>query len=332
MKLCIDAGGTSIRLALVNEDHHIIVKKKYSISSFDGGEVGFLAAIDAFLQDVKDIGEPAHIEELIASVSGPVRNGKVQFTNIDWQVSESMVYDNFKTVLSPTATVTLINDFEALAYGLAALEAESTVSVYAREGYGDTRIVCGPGTGLGLAALKEKNGRLVVIPSEGGHQCFPVETSTEREIREYIMEDWVSYEHILSGQGLQLLFSFFCQKTNVQYVTEQSPEEIIGLYKSGNVAAKKALEAFAYSLGAFCGNMVLALGATGGVYLWGGILKSFPPEMLKNNMVRRFQQRGRAAGYLADVPVYKIVSNEVALRGCSIYSAEIKRLQESKSN
>lgn len=329
MKLCIDAGGTSIRLALVNENHHIIVKKKYSVSSFAGGEVGFLAAISTFLKDVKEIENPKDIEELVTSVSGPVRNGRVQFTNIDWQISETKIYDNFKTVLSPTLNVTLINDFEALAYGLAALEAESMVSIYAREGYGDTRIVCGPGTGLGLAALKQKNDELIVIPSEGGHQCFPVETSTEREIREYIMEDWVSYEHILSGQGLQLLFSFFCQKTNVQYVNEQSPEEIIGLYKSGNVAAKKALEAFAYSLGAFCGNMVLALGATQGVYLWGGILKSFPLEMLKSNMVRRFQQRGRAAGYLADVPIYKIISSDVALRGCSIYSAEAKKMQES---
>ncbi len=257
MKLCIDAGGTSIRLALVNDNHHIIIKKKYSVGAFDGGEVGFLAAISTFLEDVKKIENPIEIEELIASVSGPVRDGRVQFTNIDWQISESTIIDNFKTELSPTLNVTLINDFEALAYGLAGMETDSIDSVYAREGFGDTSIVCGPGTGLGLAALKQLNGDLIVIPSEGGHQCFPVETSTEREIREYIMEDWVSYEHILSGQGLQLLFSFFCQKTNVQYVTEQSPEEIIALNKSGNVAARKALEAFAYSLGAFCGNMVL---------------------------------------------------------------------------
>jgi len=322
MKLCIDAGGTSIRLALVDENHHIIVKQKYSVDSFEGGDIGFLAAISTFVHDVKDVANAKNIEELIASVSGPVRNGRVQFTNIDWQVSESQIFENFKTEFAPDFKATLINDFEALAYGLASLESDSLVTVYPREGYGDTRIVCGPGTGLGLAALKVTNGELVVIPSEGGHQCFPVETSTEREIREYIMEDWVSYEHIISGQGLQLLFSFFCQKTNVQYVTEQSPEEIIGLYKSGNVAAKKALESFAYALGGFCGNMVLALGATKGVYLWGGILKSFPIDMLRSNMVRRFQQRGRAAGYLADVPIFKIVSSEVAIRGCSIYSVE----------
>lgn len=324
MKLCIDAGGTSIHLAIIDNNHNIIVKKKYNISAFPGGDVGFLAAISAFLRDSSEFNTSDKVQELVASVSGPVRNGKVQFTNIDWLVSESQIRDNFKSVFVPNFSVVLINDFEALAYGLASLEPENVVSVYAREGYGDTKIVCGPGTGLGLAALKEINGNLIVIPSEGGHQCFPVETSTEREIREYIMEDWVSYEHIISGQGLQLLFSFFCQKTNAQYVTEQSPEEIIALYESGNVAAKKTLEAFSYALGGFCGNMVLALGATKGVYLWGGILKSFPFEMLRNNMVRRFQQRGRAAGYLADVPIYKIISDEVALRGCAIYSSETR--------
>lgn len=328
MKLCIDAGGTSIRLAFIDDNHNIVVKKKYSVSAFEGGDVGFLSAVNTFLRDTNEFENPKNVQHVIASVSGPVRNGKVQFTNIDWQVSESTVLSNFNSVFSPNFTVTLINDFEALAYGLASLENEDVITVYAREGYGNTKIVCGPGTGLGLAALLRKNDDLIVIPSEGGHQCFPVETSTEREVREYIMEDWVSYEHILSGQGLQLLFSFFCQKTNVQYVTEQSPEEIIALYESGNVAAKKALEAFAYALGGFCGNMVLALGATKGVYLWGGILKSFPFEMLRSNMARRFQQRGRAAGYLADVPIYKIVCDETALRGCSIYLTENSKTQQ----
>ncbi|TVT45118.1 MAG: hypothetical protein FHP94_19340 [Denitromonas halophila] len=325
MRLCIDAGGTSIRFAFIEDNQKVVIKTKYPISDFPGSDVGFLAALNTFLRQPECHEYKNRTTSLIASVAGPVKNDAAQFTNTDWRISKDQIRTNCESLFPPNVKIHLINDFEALAYGLASLEEEDLVTVFPREGHGDTKIVCGPGTGLGLAALKEKNGQLISIPSEGGHQCFPVETSIDREIREYIMEDWVSYENILSGQGLQLLFGFFCQKTNARYINELSPEEIISLYNSGNVAAKKALEEFSYTLGSFCGNMVLALGATKGVYLWGGILKSFPLEMLRNNMTRRFQQRGRSAGYLSDVPIYKIISDEIALRGCSIYASEALR-------
>ena len=322
MRLCVDAGGTHVRFGLVDESHHVLLKRKYPVGEFPGGNQGFIAATNQFLEERICRDNSSSIDHFVACVAGPVNNGVVQFRNTDWWISVEDMESNFSGTMHESMRAYLINDYEALAYGIATLEDDGYDTIFARNGTGDTSIVCGTGTGLGLSALKVHNGKLIVIPSEGGHQSFPVETAIERKIREFIMEDWVSYEHILSGQGLQLLFSFFCQESNAQYVNEQTPSQIIALSQSGNVAAKKALEEFSYALGGFCGNMVLALGATKGVYLWGGVLSSFPIEYLKNHTTRRFQQRGRAAGYVSNVPIYRITNDELALQGCSIFASE----------
>ena len=320
MNLCADAGGTSLRLAYVDDENKIIDRKKYAIERFPSGEKGIIAALNTYIDETKDFINPENIKNLVISAAGQIKNRSVQFTNADWFVSELTILKEFRGIFSDCCGVSLINDFEALAYGITALGEEDTQAIFSREGFGDTSIVCGPGTGLGLSAVKQSGSSVVVIPSEGGHQSFAAETGLEREIRAQLMDEWVSYEHILSGEGLQFLFNFFAQRANAPNVSEQSPESIVALYNSSNIAAIHALEAFAYALGSFCGNMALALGATRGVYLWGGILKEFPIKLLKNNMMRRFHQRGRAAAFVADIPVYKIVNENVALIGCSIFA------------
>jgi glucokinase len=321
MKICADAGGTSIRIAYVDDDHKITMKKKYLIDSFPGNDVGFYSAINKYLSDTKGVVPLNSIETIVVSAAGHIKNERVQFTNADWLLSTTELSEYFRSTMSPSLRALLLNDFEALSYGLSTLENEDVETIFRRKGHGDTKMVCGPGTGLGLAALKQTDDRLIVIPSEGGHQSFPPETATEREFIKDSQQAWASYEHILSGQGLQRLFSFFSRKTDGPYSYEHSPEEILRLYEAGNSAAIKALEAFSYALGTFCGNMALALGATNGVYLWGGILTSFPNHLLRNQMMYRFHQRGRAASYVANIPVYKICCEELPLRGCSIYES-----------
>ncbi len=325
MKICADAGGTNIRFSYVDDNHSVSNKIKYSIDNFLGGETGFISALNRYLDDSTDFKEAEKkVKHIVVSASGYVNKDTVQFTNSDWIISKELIVSNFSNRF-PGIQVHILNDFEALAYGVSTLEHDEYETIYAKKGFGDTSIVCGPGTGLGLAGIKMATGgidNLIVIPSEGGHQSFPAETSTEREIKEFIMEDWISYENILSGQGLMLLYRYFSNKAKGSDVPEQTPEDIIKLFDSGNPVARKTLEMFSSILGGFCGNMVLALGATKGVYLWGGILKSFPCDLLKSKLVNRFKIRFKASHY-PDVPIYRIISNEIALRGCSVYAKKI---------
>ena len=331
MKICVDAGGTSIRIAYVDGSHKIIIKKRYSINSFPGIDMGFSSAINKFLSDTKGITSPASIDTIVIGAAGHLTRNRnfVQFTNADWQISAANISESFRSIMSPSLIVLLLNDFEALSYGLSTIENEDVEIIFGRKGHGDTKIVCGPGTGLGLSALKQTtDDQLIVIPSEGGHQSFPTEADIEEDIIKYTTQKYVSYEDILSGEGLQRLFNFFYRKTNSHNCQALSPEDILTLYETGDEVAGKTIEAFSYALGTFCGNMALALGATKGVYLWGGIITAFPNHLLKNQMMNRFHKRGKMAFYVAEIPVYKVVCEDIPLRGCSIY-ASIKKNQPS---
>lgn len=324
MRICVDAGGTSIRIAYVNDAHQILIKNKYRIDRFPGGDKGFHSALNQFLSDTQRCGVQLNrITSIVISAAGHLTQNRnfVQFTNADWRVSTNALVETFKTAISPHIVVLLLNDFEALAYGLSAIENEDVVPLCSGKARGDTKIVCGPGTGLGLAALKETaDGRFIVIPSEGGHQSFPPESDMEQDIIKHAMRNFVSYEDILSGKGLQRLYTYFYRKTNPHESNPPSPEEILTLYNNGDEVARETLETFSQALGTFCGNMVLSLGATKGVYLWGGVIEAFPNDILKNQMMDRFHKRGKMASYVADIPVYKIVSGDIALKGCSIYA------------
>ena len=171
MKICVDAGGTSIRIAYVDGSHKIIIKKRYRINSFPGIDMGFSSAINKFLSDTKGIASPASIDTIVIGAAGHLTKNRnfVQFTNADWQISAANISESFRSIMSPSLIVLLLNDFEALSYGLSTIENEDVEIIFSRKGHGDTKIVCGPGTGLGLSALKQTaDDQLIVIPSEGG--------------------------------------------------------------------------------------------------------------------------------------------------------------------
>ena len=328
MKICCDAGSTSVRFALADDDHEIYLRKKYPIRDFPGGETGLLAALMRYMNEHDVSDRIAAVDRFVISAAGPLNNNEIKLTNSDWVANTNVIQSGLQDTLDRDVSVSLLNDFEALAYGLSVIKPSEIETIRSREPEGKMRLVCGAGTGLGLAGLLQAGplpSDIAVIPTEGGHQTFSDETPTERELRNFILDEWISYECILSGDGLQILYDFFAQRNSQPHVTELSPEQIIKRYNDGNVSARQTLESFALILGGFCGNMVLALGGTGGVYLWGGILKEFPLELLKRIMVRRFQQRGRASNYVANVPIYRIISGAVALRGCSVFQCLLDR-------
>lgn len=331
MRLCADVGGTKVRIAMVDESHQVVELRKYPVSAFSesaGDDSGLPAAIHKFLEEIEFDSGDSGIDYLLVSAAGPVANGRVKFTNSDWALSEDDLHQRFTQLFSENLRVRLLNDFEALAYGLSLIDFDADVrAILPNVGHGDTSIVCGPGTGLGLAALKypdDDPSRMIAVPSEGGHQVFPIQYEKEKEFADQTFVSRVTYEDVLSGRGLQKLFSYFSKQANISVRDERLPEEIIKDYERGSVPAEEALTLFASVLGSFCGNMVLALGATKGVFLWGGILKSFPQKVLKDHMVPRFQNRGRVSSYIANVPIYKITSDEIALRGCSV-AASVSR-------
>jgi glucokinase len=323
MKICADAGGSKVRFAVVDKQYTVRRISKYSIKDLPQGEAGLLKALSRFAKEISGNTNLTEISHLVIGAAGPIENSSVQLTNSNWIVERDALIREFSHIIPGPFKVGLINDFEALAYGLALLEDNDVIVLYSGKTNGDTRIVCGPGTGLGLAALRSLGPDrfdVIAIPTEGGHQSFAAETPTEREIWDYFVQPVISYEHILSGLGLQTLYNFFSEKAGKPNARNLLPVDIIKQFSQANPIAMSTLEAFASILGAFCGNMVLALGARQGVYLWGGILKEFPEKLLRRNMLQRLHQRAQGLEFVANTPVFRIISDEVALKGCALYA------------
>jgi glucokinase len=322
MKICCDAGGSTVRFALIDPEFNVRRFAKYAVSEFVEDGDGFVLSVAKFLSEIRNTCDLKEICEFVVSAAGSVHFGKVSFTNSDWQIDIENIRGIFSDEFSSACWFGIINDFEALAYGLASIQGDDAITLFGKHGRGGMRIVCGPGTGLGLAGLKTLGPSaldVVAIPSEGGHQSFAAETQLERDLWDQL-QGFVSYEHFLSGPGIQAIYNFHSEKNGSPNSIEIDPPKIVANFMMGNVVARRTLETFSSILGAFCGNAALALGAQKGVYLWGGILKEFPIQVLKRNMMQRFHNRGRKGDYLSDVPVYKIVSDEIALKGCALYA------------
>ena len=74
--------------------------------------------------------------------------------------------------------------------------------------------------------------------------------------------------------------------------------------------AAEALAMFCALLGSVAGNLALTLGATGGVYLGGGIVPRLGAYFERSSFRARFEAKGRFAPWLATMPVQVIVAKD----------------------
>ena len=133
----------------------------------------------------------------ILAVAGPVNGDEIPLTNCPWVVGPK---DMFATV--GLGDVVVLNDFEAQALAVVALGDGHLEQIGGGEAEPDaSRVVLGPGTGLGVAGLIHFQGKWIPVPGEGGHMDIGPRTPRDYEIFPHIerMEGRVSGEQILCG-------------------------------------------------------------------------------------------------------------------------------------
>ena len=133
---------------------------------------------------------------------------------------------------------------------------------------GQDLAVIAAGTGLGEALLVWNGNRHLVVPTEGGHTDFAPRSPLEVELWHFltkIFPDHVSYERVLSGDGLGALYDFFSMRAGREpkpvgkRLAEGDRNAAIaelglsGVYEP----AKKAVDLFANIYGAEAGNLAL---------------------------------------------------------------------------
>jgi glucokinase len=187
--------------------------------------------------------------------------------------------------------------------------------------------VVSAGTGLGQAFLiPERNGKFIVMDSEGGHCDFSPRNSVEAELLFFLQKKYsrVSIERVLSGPGLSDIYGFFKSIANEEGEAIEPvdfPATIVerAIAKTSPVC-EKTLKLFVSLYGALAGNLALQYLSTGGVYLGGGIAPKILPLLKEGNFMAAFLAKGRFEKYLSEIPVKVVIDETAPLLGAAQYA------------
>ena len=193
--------------------------------------------------------------------------------------------------------------------------------------------VLAPGTGLGQAYVYTNAGQRYIMASEGGHADFAPTNEVEVKLFQYMKSkyDHVSYDRILSGPGLNSIYTFLKETGFApeppeleKRLREEDPGKVITTTgKTGEYElCAEALNIFASLLGAQAGNMVLNLMATGGIYLGGGIPAGIYKKLADGITVDSYLKKGRLSYLVKKTPLYVILDDHTALLGAAYIASE----------
>jgi glucokinase len=317
-----DIGGTKCLLATFDTASRVfktLREERYESARFDG----LASVVRAFL-----VKNTEKIEAACFAVAGPVKDGEVITSNLPWHVNGK----ELASVLG-LASVRLVNDFEAVGYGLDQLQGEDLATLQAgtRSPTGPIAVL-GAGTGLGEAYLVWDGKRYNVCPSEGGHVEFGPQSLLETGLLEHLRRRFghVSYERILSGSGLAHIQEFLVasgvEKATPEVakaIEHEDPAAVVSKHGLARTDAScvRALDMFASIYGAQAGNLALTLLASGGVYLAGGIAPRIISKLQEGGFLRAFREKGRLSPLLERMPVSVIMNTRVGLLGAASLAA-----------
>jgi glucokinase len=303
--LVADIGGTYARFAIAQQGvlHEI---RRISVVHCQSAE----DAIGAYLDSVA---LEALVERAAIAMAGPILDGHCRLTNWGWEIDSETLARRFGL-----QSVTLINDFAALAWALPRLEPTALRQVGHGSAVENAPVaVLGPGTGMGLAFVVPTSGGRHVVETEGGHAILPMHAPSADAVLCDLRGrfDHLSIERVLSGKGLVTLYEATARVAGAR-VPKREAHEIVQQALAGECeTGVAALRLFCSLLGSVAGNVALTIGARGGVYIGGGIVPRFVDFLEKSDFRERFDGKGKMRPYLERIPAFVIMHPYPALVG-----------------
>jgi glucokinase len=315
-----DIGGTKTDLAVVSTEggaRHTLAKRRYPSGDYPGLEEMAKTFLEEFGLEV---------EAASFDVAGPVLAGTAQLTNLTWRLDESTLAAELGI-----DHVWLMNDLVAIASAIPLLQQQELHQV--QEGAaapGGAIAVLAPGTGLGEAFLTAGERAYLPHASEGGHAGFAPSSELELDLLHWMWKefDHVSFERVASGVGIPNLYDFLRERGEVKEsedlgrelanATDRTrPIITAALREDPDPLAVATVNLFLNILGTEAGNLALKVLATGGVYLAGGIAQVLRVQLGTPAFLDALTRAGRFRTMLQRLPVYVIMSPEVALLGAA---------------
>ncbi len=343
MLLAGDVGGTSLRLGRFRLGASGRLEPTGEIGKYKSRDFPDLAAAA-----VDFLGGSA--EGLVAAcfgIPGPVRQNQATTPNLPWPELDG---DAIGARLGLAAgRALLVNDLAAAAAGLDDLAPDQLLVLQegeaGAEGGTGNRALVSAGTGLGIALQTHAGGRWATLATEGGHMDFAPRDEEEWQLLAYLAErlqgesgGHVSAERLVSGPGLVNLYEFLRDRRGlaphpqVEQALADKAAGRAGADPSAAISEKsaaeesrvcdRALARFCSIYGAVAGNVALVGGATGGVFLGGGVAPKVRDRLVEGEFLRSFRAKGRFSAYLARIPVRIVLEPHAGLFGAAKLAAQ----------
>ncbi|MSR16509.1 MAG: glucokinase [Methylococcaceae bacterium] len=311
MILAGDIGGTKTLLAIF-DGQNCVIKKRFDSSNY--------TEFDKLLEDFLVLIPNAKIDTACIGVAGPILNGDCDTTNLPWKLTCHEISKRLKT-----SNVTLLNDLEAAAWGVLSLPESDFVLLNpnAKRQIGNSAVLAA-GTGLGEAIIFHDGQKHHVIANEGGHCDFAPTDTQQIALLEFMrvrFSEHVSYERLVSGSGIELIYAFLKQSGNYKNTVNLENAKDLAA-EIGKAAVEKrddlcaaTLQLFSQIYGAEAGNLALKCLPYGGVYLAGGIAAKCLPALQQGAFLEGFLAKGRYRGALEKIAIQVCIQPEVGLLG-----------------
>ncbi|WP_018043149.1 glucokinase [Methylobacterium sp. 88A] len=306
-----DIGGTNARFALVPEaGAGAEIVGHVPTNAFPDPS----AAIRSVLEKYDGPAPRSTILAVAARIDGPA----VRLTNANWVIEGARIGRDFGL-----SRAVVVNDYVPVAAGAVDIAPTDLTPVGPhRDGglKGDqgTRLVLGPGTGFGAAAVIAYADHLAIVSTEAGHVDFGPADADEEEIWRHVerIEGRVTVEALLSGPGLARLYKAIHLARTGREAADAEPAKVTDTAIDGSdPVAAEAVTLFAKLLGRVCGDLALTFLATGGVYIGGGIAPRILPILKKGGFRRSFEHKPPFVTQMEAIPTSVISVQDPAFSG-----------------
>jgi glucokinase len=306
-RLIADIGGLYARFAIETSYGEFAQQRSLRCADFPS----FEAAMAAYLASLKS----APVAHAALAIANPVDGDQVRMTNYHWQFSIEETRVNLGL-----DTLVVVNDFTSLAMALPRLGPQDFRQVGPGQAVKNSVIgLLGSGSGLGVSGLIPSGDGWTSLGSEGGHASFAPSDAREAAVLNYMWRqfDHVSFERLLSGPGLEQTYMAIAELNKTQVKALSAPEITRCALEDKDPLCTQTLEVFCNMLGTAASNLALTLGATGGIYIGGSIVPRLGEFFDRSGFRSRFEQKGRFANYVGQIPTFVITAPEATFLGAS---------------
>jgi glucokinase len=312
--IAADVGGTKTRLiyADIDEPGKVLFEARYLSGEFDS----FEPLLETF---INDSGSTAgKIESLTLALPGLVTDSSARLTNLPWVIEKQSLKDAFGI-----RYVSFMNDFQASALGTGQLQEKDQIvlnagiSKVADLNDNAIRVAVGAGTGLGVAWAQDDEGVAHAYDTEGGHIDFAPVDDTQIRLLQFLQKrhGHVSYERILSGDGLVSLYEFCTGEQGNEVQRDEITAEWVNAQSQDNAAADKAMTLFVEIYGSYIGNIAMLFKPYGGIFITGGIAAKIVERMQSEEFINAFLNKGRMRTLVEQIAVYLVTDERIGVLG-----------------